>query len=266
MKKIVNSVLIIVILLVSTACTEVPLTGRKQLSLMPESEMILMANSSYEEFLKENKVIPTGKEADKIKEIGNKIKEAVEIYFKENNLEQQLEGFDWEFNLVENEAINAWCMPGGKVVFYTGILPICEDDDGIAVIMGHEIAHAVAKHSNERMSQALGIGAIGLIASVIVGTESPENLQVFNELFGLGANVGVLLPNSRKQESEADRLGLIFMSMAGYNPEKAIGFWQRMSALNKETPPELLSTHPNDQTRIEDIRKCLPEAKTFSKN
>lgn len=264
MNKILAKSIFCIATFILIACTKVPLTERSQLSLIPENDLILMADSSYKTFLKENKVIQTGNDAEKVKKIGEEIKVAVELYFKENNIQDQLEGFAWEFNLVENDAINAWCMPGGKVVFYTGILPICEDDDGIAVIMGHEIAHAVAKHANERMSQAMGIGAIGLIASLIIGAESPENLQMFNQLFGIGANVGLLLPNSRNQESEADRLGLIFMSMAGYNPEKAVGFWQRMSALGKESPPEFLSTHPNDQTRIENIRKWLPEAMGFA--
>ncbi|MBC7654860.1 MAG: M48 family metallopeptidase, partial [Oligoflexus sp.] len=197
------------------------------------------------------------------KEIGAKIANAVSTFMNQNGYTDQISGYNWEFNLIESKEVNAWCMPGGKVAVYTGILPVTLTDAGLATVMGHEIAHAVAKHSNERYSNQMIAQGLGSILGGAV-TKSQAGMNVFNQVFGIGAQAGVLLPNSRKQESEADRLGLTFMAMAGYDPARAVDFWQRMSAQgNGQAPPEFLSTHPADATRIADIKKYLPEASKY---
>lgn len=195
-----------------------------------------------------------------VKRVGQRIQVAVEKYMADNNLRRQLEDYLWEFNLVESKEINAWCMPGGKVVVYTGILPITKDENGLAVVMGHEIAHAVAKHGNERMSQGLLTEMGGVALTVALRDKPAQTQQLFMTAFGVGAQVGVLLPFSRVQESEADHLGLIFMAMAGYDPHGAVTFWERMAQQGGAKPPEFLSTHPSDETRINKIKAELPEA------
>jgi predicted Zn-dependent protease len=244
------------------ACSTVPLTGRRQANLVSDAEMQQMAAKSYTEFLNAptTKVVNSTAQSKKVKDIGARIQIAVTKYMNENGYANQIEGYQWTFNLVESKEVNAWCMPGGKVAVYTGILPITLTDAGLATVMGHEIAHAIAKHSNERYSQAMITEGLGSIIGGAV-TKSAAGVNVFNQVFGIGAQAGVLLPNSRKQESEADRLGLTFMAMAGYDPQSAIDFWQRMAAQgNGQAPPEFLSTHPSDATRIADIKKYLPEA------
>lgn len=242
------------------ACSTVPLTGRRQANLVSDAEMQQMASQSYNEFLRDpsTRVVNNSTQSRKVKEIGARIQTAVTKYMNTNGYSNQLTGFNWEFNLIESKEVNAWCMPGGKVAVYTGILPVTQTDAGLATVMAHEIAHAVAKHSNERYSQAMIAQGVGSLLGAAV------NSQTFNQLFGIGAQAGVLLPNSRKQESEADRLGLTFMAMAGYNPQSAVDFWTRMAAQsNGQAPPEFLSTHPSDATRINDIRKYLPEAQKY---
>jgi predicted Zn-dependent protease len=178
----------------------------------------------------------------------------------------EIKNYKWEFNLIESEEVNAWCMPGGKVVFYTGILPVTQTEAGIAVVMGHEIAHAVAEHGNERMSQSLIAELGGIALSEAVKNEPAQTQQLWFAAYGLGATVGVLLPFSRTQESESDRLGLIFMAMAGYNPQEAVNFWKRMAAQKGgNAPPEFLSTHPADETRIKDLQNEIPEAMKYYK-
>ena len=202
-----------------------------------------------------------------VKRVGVNIQRAVETYFAQNNLSKELKGYAWDFNLVESPEVNAWCMPGGKVVIYTGILPITQDETGLAVVMGHEIAHAIAQHGNERMSQGLLQQLGGVALSVALKDEPALTQNLFMAAYGIGTTVGVMLPFGRKHESEADRLGLIFMSMAGYNPNAAVDFWTRMSAMKGGAqPPEFLSTHPSDATRIADIKKHLPEALKYYKN
>lgn len=199
-----------------------------------------------------------------VKTVGHKIQGAVEKYMKDNNLSDRLNGYNWEFNLVESNEVNAWCMPGGKVVVYTGILPITQNAGGLAVVMGHEIAHAVARHGDERMSQALLTQLGGVALSVALKDQPEKTQQLWMAAFGAGTQVGVLLPYSRLQESEADHLGLIFMSMAGYDPHIAVDFWGRMAKMNQgQKPPEFLSTHPSDQSRIEKIKSELPEAMKY---
>jgi predicted Zn-dependent protease len=261
MKLLKIFVPIILLALTVYYCSTVPITGRSQLSLVSASEMNAMSFQQYDEFLRQSKLSSNKVEVDMVKRIGVRIQNAVETYFAQKNMSAQLNGYQWEFNLVESEEVNAWCMPGGKVVVYTGILPITKDETGLAVVMGHEIAHAIAQHGAERMSQGL-LQQLGGVALSVALADQPETTQnLFLTAYGVGTTLGVILPYSRTHESEADRLGLIFMSMAGYDPSAAVDFWTRMAAQKGgAAPPEFLSTHPSDETRIADIKKHLPEA------
>ncbi len=244
-------------------CSTVPITGRKQLNIIPAPQINALSFQQYDEFLKSNKLSNDAQATAMVKKVGLNIKAAVERYFAEKNWSKQLDGYQWEFNLIESEEVNAWCMPGGKVVVYTGILPITKDETGLAVVMGHEIAHAIAQHGSERMSQGL-LQQLGVMAlDAALQNEPAATRTLFLTAYGIGSTLGVILPYSRTHESEADRLGLIFMAMAGYDPNQAVDFWQRMANLNKAKVPEFLSTHPSDQTRIADLRKHLPEALNY---
>ena len=248
------------------SCSRVPITGRQQLDLISDSELLSMSYRQYDDFLNTNKISNDKKNTALVKKVGNNIQKAVEKFFRENNISEDLNGYDWEFNLVESDEANAWAMPGGKVVFYTGILPVCQDEEGIAVVMGHEVAHAVAQHGSERMSQGLMTQLGGAALGVALKDEPEETKALWFTAYGLGAQVGVLLPYSRLHESEADHLGLVFMAMAGYNPNGAVEFWQRMAENKKgSAPPEFLSTHPSDETRINDLKKLIPEAMKYYK-
>jgi predicted Zn-dependent protease len=265
--KRINLMLTATLIAVLTACSTVPLTGRRQANLVSDTEMQQMAAQSYREFLTDPKtqVVNNSTQSRKVKEVGNNIKNAVTRFMSQQGLSASIEGFNWDFNLIQSNEVNAWCMPGGKVAIYTGILPITMNDDGLATVMGHEIAHAIAKHSNERYSNAMIAQGLGAVIGGAV-TKSEAGMGVFNQVFGIGAQAGALLPNSRKQESEADRLGLTFMAMAGYNPDAAVNFWTRMAAKSGgQAPPEWMSTHPSDATRINDIQKYLPEARQYYK-
>jgi len=256
---------IILLALTVYYCSTVPITGRSQLSLVSASEMNAMSFQQYGEFLKESKLSSNKSSVDMVRRVGGNIQRAVETYFAQHNLSQELQGYAWEFNVVESEEVNAWCMPGGKVVVYTGILPITRDETGLAVVMGHEIAHAVAQHGAERMSQGLLQELGGVALSVALANEPAETQSLFYTAYGVGTTVGVMLPFSRTHESEADRLGLVFMAMAGYDPNAAVDFWTRMAAQSGGNPPEFLSTHPSDATRIADLKKELPEAMSYYK-
>ncbi len=247
------------------ACSTVPLTGRKQLNIIPDSEMLSMSYQQYDQFLTENKKSTDAQQTALIQRVGKRIQAAVEKYARDTNNSKQLDGYQWEFNLVESDEVNAWCMPGGKVVFYTGILPVCQDENGIAVVMGHEVAHAVAKHGSERMSQGLIAQMGGMALSEALKSEPEQTQAIAMTAFGVGAQYGALLPFGRKQESEADHLGLIFMAMAGYDPHVAVPFWERMAAGAGQKPPEFMSTHPSDETRIANLRSLMPEAMTYYK-
>lgn len=252
---------VLVASVVIVACTTVPVTGRRQLNLIPRSELLAMSYSQYDQFLGEHPVITGTPEAAMVERVGNRIAGAVEDYLRDQGKADHLRGYDWEFRLVEDDAVNAWCMPGGKVVFYTGILPVTRDEAGLAVVMGHEIAHAVAEHGNERMSQTLlaELGGVGLSVAMRERPERTRNMWL--AAYGAGAQVGVLLPFSRRQESEADELGLIFMAKAGYDPREAPDFWGRMTAeRGRPGPPEFLSTHPADDTRMRNLRELMPTA------
>jgi predicted Zn-dependent protease len=246
------------------ACSTVPITGRNQLSLVSRGEMQTMSYQQYGEFLKANKLSTDKKATDLVKRVGLRIQKAVESYFAMKQMSDQLSGYQWEFNLVEDSVMNAWCMPGGKVVVYTGLLPVTKTEPGLAVVMGHEIAHAIAEHGAERMSQEMLAEMGGMALSAAMASKPEETRNTWMTVYGVGAQYGALLPYSRLHESEADHLGLIFMSMAGYQPEEAITFWQRMaSAKQGGAPPEFLSTHPSDETRIAKLKEELPEAKQY---
>src|SRR4030043_1684229 len=252
--------LLVFIIVLITACQTVPITGRQQLNIIPSETVLSMSYTNYREFISTHTMIKDTPDAQMVKRVGQRIRHAVETYFSQNNLSDRLNGYKWAFNLVEDKAINAWCMPGGKVVVYTGILPLTQDESGLAVVMGHEIAHAVAEHGNERMSQNLLTQLGGMALSEALSSQPQQTRDLWLGVYGLGAQVGVLLPYNRTQESEADRLGMIFMALAGYDPNVAVGFWERMEAQNQgQAPPEFLSTHPSDRTRIEDIKNNLPE-------
>ncbi|MBI4684311.1 MAG: M48 family metallopeptidase [Nitrospirae bacterium] len=252
---------LILIVLFIISCQTVPITGRQQLSLIPSQSILSMSFNSYGEFISKHKVIADTEEAHMVKRVGQKIQHAVEQYLSENGMSYVLNDYKWEFNLVEDKNINAWCMPGGKVVVYTGILPITKDETGLAVVMGHEIAHAIASHGEERMSQGLLAQMGGIALSAAVSEKPKETQNLFLTAYGLGAQIGVLLPYSRLHESEADHLGLIFMAIAGYDPRAAVDFWERMSASHKGlSVPEFLSTHPADKKRIDQIKEFIPEA------
>lgn len=255
-----------IVVLGATGCAKVPITGRNQLNLVSDSEMLAMSQDQYSAFLKEAKLSQDKTKVDQVRRVGTRIQGAVERYFRENGMSSELKNYAWEFNLVENEELNAWCMSGGKVMFYTGILPVCQDDAGIAVVMGHEVAHAVAKHGSERMSQGLLAQMGGAALSAALASKPEETQNLFMTAFGVGVQVGALLPFSRGQESEADHLGLVFMAMAGYDPEAAVAFWERMAAQKQgAAPPQFLSTHPSDATRIQKLRELIPEAKRYYK-
>jgi predicted Zn-dependent protease len=263
MKIILKSMFVFLLTVVTYSCSTVPILGRKQINLLPESQLVGMSLTSYKEFLDTNQVISSGAYFDMVKNTGNKIAFAVGNFLAQNNLSNRLDDFNWEFNLVKSDVPNAWCMPGGKVVFYEAIMPICMNEDGVAVVMGHEIAHAVARHGNERMSQGL-IAQFGGMALDVAMKEQPEQTRsIFLNSYGIGAQVGLMLPFSRKHEYEADELGLIFMTMAGYNPNEAVAFWKRMSKLGGSNVPEYLSTHPLSEKRIQALEKLLPEMEKY---
>ncbi|WP_020530682.1 M48 family metallopeptidase [Flexithrix dorotheae] len=258
MLKIIFSLTLVCALVFS--CSTVPVTGRKQVMLVSPAEVQAMSFSQYDQFLKENKVVTGTKDAEMIKRVGARIQKAVEIYMAEKGLSSKLNGFKWEFNLVEEDVLNAWCMPGGKVVFYTGILPTCQDEKGVAIVMGHEVAHAIAEHGAERMSQQMVAQGVATGLDVATMESSPQIRNIFGASVGMGSQLGILA-FSRQHESEADHIGLIFSSMAGYDPSEAPKFWQRMKdSAGGAAPPEFLSTHPSSDTRIKDLNALLPEA------
>ncbi|MFH1627760.1 MAG: M48 family metallopeptidase [Pseudomonadota bacterium] len=246
------------------SCSTVPLTGRKQLDLISNSTMLSMSFQQYDDFLKKHKLSTNREQTQLVKRVGQKIQKSVEQYMAEKNLSDTLKDYRWEFNLVESPEANAWCMPGGKVVVYAGILPITKDEAGLAVVMGHEIAHAIARHGNERMSQGLLVQTGGMALSAALANKPETTRQLWMAAFGLGSTVGVILPYSRLHENEADRLGLVFMAMAGYDPHRAVDFWERMAGQKKgKAPPEFLSTHPSDETRIREIKAEIPDAMKY---
>ena len=252
--------LIILSLFYLVSCSVVPMTGRKQFVAIPSSQMISLSADSYSQVLAEGKLSTNGYYVNTVKSVGERLTDAVESYLKQISLSSVTEGYEWQYNVLVSEDLNAWCMPGGQIAFYEGIFPVCQDENGIAVVMGHEIAHAVAQHGNERMSQQLAIQMGGVALSQAIKEQKEETIELAMLAFGVGAKVGVELPYSRIHETEADELGLYFMAMAGYNPQTAPAFWERMAANSTSRPPEFLSTHPDPSNRIENLKRIMPKA------
>lgn len=260
---------IVALLLLGTlveACTTVPITGRKQMNLLPESQLMGMAVTQYDQFLGSNPVVGlSDTRAQQLDRVGRKVAAAATRYLRQKGATDRVAGFKWDFKLVNDPQVNAWCMPGGKVVFYTGILPICQDEDGIAVVMGHEVAHAIARHGNERMSQGLMVQLGGVALDVALSQKPEQTRDLFQQAYGLGTTVGAMLPFSRLHENEADEMGLIFTAMAGYDPAKAVPFWQRMAAAGGARPPEFLSTHPDPAKRSEKLQEQVRVARAYAR-
>lgn len=262
--KFKKSFAIFILGIIVVACSTNPFTGKQTLALVPNSQILPMAFQQYTEFLSENKVVKGTADANMVKNVGQKIASAAERYLTANGYAGYLADYRWEYNLVDSKDVNAWCMPGGKIVVYTGILPITKNEAGLAAVMGHEVAHALANHGQQRMSadQLQQLGAVG----VGVATANSKNANIFNTAYGLGSSLGVMLPFSRSHETEADHIGLILMAMAGYDPAVSAELWQRMQAQeNGSAPPEFLSTHPSSATRIQNIQAWVPAAKAEAK-
>ena len=257
---------LVLVALIALSCSTVPITGRRQLNFIPAETMLSMSFQQYGAFMDTSTVSANAAQTAMVRRVGQRIQTAVEAYFAQHNLTDQLDGYAWEFNLIESPEVNAWCMPGGKVVVYTGLMKLVGNEKELAVVMGHEIAHAVAEHGGERMSQGLLTQFGGMALAKALEEKPAETQQLWMAAFGLGAQVGVLLPYSRAHESEADRLGLIFMAMAGYDPHAALTFWQKMAAQGSgASVPEFISTHPSDETRIRKIEELMPEAMGYYK-
>jgi predicted Zn-dependent protease len=258
------------LILLLSACAKVPITQRNQMNLLPESEMISMSLTSYSDFLKKNPPVTGSADAAMVKNVGYKIQNSVTQYMRKNGFADRIKNYKWEYNLVNNPEVNAWCMPGGKVVVYSGLLPVTQNEQSLAIVMGHEIAHAVARHGNERMSQALLASAGGMALDLYMTQKPEQTRNVFMGLYGVGTTAGILA-YSRNQESEADKLGLVFAAMAGYDPHVAISFWERMAQKSHsgETSgidyyiKKYTSTHPSDDVRIADLKAYMPEAMKY---
>ncbi|MFO7722358.1 MAG: M48 family metallopeptidase [Bacteroidales bacterium] len=265
MKKVIGIVLVIIIF---SGCVLNKVTGRRQMSLVSESQLQLMAVSQYRTFMSENRILNSATDADAamVKRVGSRIANAVTKYYNSQGKSSVLEGYTWEFNVVDDDKIvNAWCMPGGKVMVYTGILPYTQNETGLAVVLGHEIAHAIARHGSERMSQGLVQQLGGVALEIALAQQPAQTRDLFLMSYGIGSQVGAILPWSRQQETEADKYGLIYTALAGYDPQQAIPFWQRMSAGGGAGLPEFLSTHPSDENRIKKLKQFMPEALKYYK-
>jgi predicted Zn-dependent protease len=257
MKKIIT---LAVVFLFIVSCSTVPITGRKRVNLVSDAQILPASFAQYEGFLKENKLSKDVKMTNEVQQVGMNISKAVDKFMRANGMVSEANNYRWEFNLIEDKTVNAWCMPGGKVVFYTGILPICANTDGIAAVMGHEVAHAFAKHGQERMTSAYGQQLGGIAVAIGTNNKDPKTKALWNTIYGVSSTVG-MLAYSRTHETEADKLGMVFMIMAGYNPEEAINVWIRMSErAGGKAPPEFLSTHPSNESRIKNLRAYLPIA------
>lgn len=263
-KKLIFS---LIIALIAVSCTKNAVTGRSQFKLLPESDLQSAAVTEYQQFLSSNKVVATStnRDAEMVSRVGDRIRRAVESYYASKGLSKDLEGYHWEYHLVDSKEANAWCMPGGKIVVYTGLLPYTQNEAALAVVLGHEVTHAVFQHGNERMSQALGAQAVDLGLQAALSSKPTETRNLFMAAFGAGTELGVLLPFSRKHEYEADHYGLIWAAMAGYNPQEAIPLWERMEQGGGQKSPEFLSTHPSEGNRIEQLKKWMPEAMKYYK-
>ncbi len=261
-----NTIILIGTFVMFLSCATNPFTGKQTLALVPNSKILPMAFQQYDKFLGENKVVKGTSDAEMVKRVGQKISRAAERWLNANGHQGYLKDYKWEYNLVDDKTVNAWCMPGGKIVFYTGILPIAKDETGIAAIMGHEVAHALANHGQQRMSAGQIQQVAGAATSVAVGGQSEATQRIVGQAFGLGSQYGVMLPFSRKHETEADEIGIQLMAIAGYNPDEAANLWRRMKANSGgQAPPEFMSTHPSSDTRIANLTAWAPRARAEAK-
>ena len=263
-----RTLLAVSIVLVVASCKTNPFTGKKMLNAYSNAQLFPSAFQQYDQFLGENKVVTGTKNSEMITRVGERIAIAAERWLNANGYEGYLKDYKWEYNLVDDKTVNAWCMPGGKIVFYTGILPVAENETAIAAIMGHEVAHALADHGGQRMTagtiQQTAGTAIAL--GTQVGGMDPQKQQLVMQAYGVGSQVGGMLPFSRSHETEADKIGLILMAVAGYNPDEAAKLWERMKANSGgQAPPEILSTHPSNDSRIANLKELAPFAKTEAK-
>lgn len=266
MTRLLTSLILFITIVIG--CSRNAVTGRNQFKLLPESELQSMAAGQYSEFLSKNKIVSTStnRDAEMVRRVGQRITRAVEDYYKSISKSEVLAGYKWEYNLADDKAVNAWCMPGGKIVVYTGLLPVTQNEAALAIVMGHEVSHAIFQHGNERVSQQLGAQMVGVGLQVALEKKPKETQNAFLLAYGIGAQAGLLLPFSRKHELEADRYGLWWAAMAGYNPEEAVPLWQRMEkAGDGAKPPEFLSTHPSEGRRIEQLTKYMDEALRYYK-
>lgn len=258
--KLKNAFIILSTAGLISACATNPFTGKKTMAIVPNSQLFPTAFAQYDQFLSENKVIKGTSDAAMVTRVGQKIAVAAERWLNANGYTGYLNDYKWEYNLVDDKTVNAWCMPGGKIVVYTGILPIAKGETGLAAIIGHEVAHALANHGQQRMSAAYVQQGVAIAGNVAIKDEASRN--AFNQYYGIGSQVGVMLPFSRAHETEADKIGLYIMAIAGYNPDEAAQLWKRMSAQsNGQAPPELLSTHPSNDSRIANLTALAPKAK-----
>ncbi|MBA3647513.1 MAG: M48 family metallopeptidase [Chitinophagales bacterium] len=248
------------------SCQKVPITGRTQIHGLPESELESMSLTQYNQVLKENKVITGTAEANLVNTVGKRISDAAQQLMTEMKYADRVKDFHWEYHLLESKEVNAWCMPGGKIAVYSGLLPVTQTEAALAAVIGHEVGHALAQHGNERMSQQLIAQGLGAGLSLALANKPAETQNIYNTAFAVGAQYGALLPFSRTQESEADKIGLVLMAKAGYDPHEAIGLWERMKQMSGGgKAPEFMSTHPSDDRRIADIKKYMPEALKYYK-
>lgn len=263
LSKIILSFFVVVVAL---SCATNPFTGKKTMAFVSNDQLFPSAFAQYNQVLAENKVVTGTKDAEMITRVGQRIAVAAERYLNANGFEGYLDDYKWEYKLIESDQVNAWCMPGGKIAFYTGILPIAANETGIAAIMGHEVAHALANHGQQRMSSGILQQAGGVAVAVATGNESPEKQQMWMQAYGLGTTLGGVLPFSRSHETEADKIGLYLMAIAGYNPDEAAELWKRMKANSGgEAPPEFMSTHPSNDSRIQNLQALAPKAKAEAK-
>jgi len=255
---------VLIVTLLLTSCGSVPLTGRKQILLVSDAELLAASLTQYEAYMKTATKSTDKTKTATVERVGKKIATATEEYLKQNGMESEIKNLSWDFCLIKDNAINAFCMPGGKIVVFEGLLPLISSDDELAVVIGHEVAHAVAKHSNERMSQEILAQYGASVVDMALSTRTAAMREVGNSVFGLGTQLGVMLPYSRKHEYEADYLGLVFMTKAGYNPSKALSFWQKMASLSAGgSTSDFLSTHPSDSKRIAEIQRILPKMEKY---
>ena len=246
-------------------CGTNPFTGKSTLALVPNSQILPMSFEQYNKVLEEAKVINDTDDAMMIKRVGQKIANASERYLQENGYENYTDNYKWEFNLIDDDQVNAWAMPGGKIAFYTGILPIAENETGVAAIMGHEVAHALANHGQQRMSASQIQQTVGAVGTIALGNEDQQTQELFSTAYGVGSQIGVMLPFSRKHETEADEIGIKLMAIAGYNPDEAAELWKRMKANSGgNSPPQFLSTHPSNDERIKNLQNMAPEARKIA--